>query len=217
VTGEEDAVIVDLTHVVETGMPIFPGDPDVAVEPAASEPPWRLTDLRLGSHSGTHMDAASHLVTDGRTIDQYPLDRFVVDARVVHLEAGPLARLEWADLSGRLPADLNGAGVLLHTGWDEYWGGEGMGRHPYLTADAARRLVAAGVTLVGTDALNVDGTDEPGTAAHETLLGADVLIVENLTNLGALAAGRAHRCAFVPLRLLGADGSPVRAFAWTDA
>jgi kynurenine formamidase len=92
-----------------------------------------------------------------------------------------------------------------------------MGRHPYLTAGAARRLAAAGVTLVGTDALNVDGTDEPSTAAHEALLGADVLIVENLTNLGALAAGRAHRCAFVPLKLLGADGSPVRAFAWTDA
>ena len=66
-------MIVDLTHVVKTGMPIFPGDPVVAVEPAASEPPWRLTDLRLGSHSGTHMDAASHLVADGRTIDQYPV------------------------------------------------------------------------------------------------------------------------------------------------
>jgi kynurenine formamidase len=107
--------------------------------------------------------------------------------------------------------------VLLHTGWDREWGGDAMGRHPYLTAAAARRLVDAGVSLVGTDALNVDGTEEPSTDAHEALLGADVLIVENLTNLGALDAGRAYRCAFVPLKLLGADGSPVRAFAWTDA
>ncbi len=208
---------VDLSHTLETGMPIFPGDPTVTVVSASSEPPWRLTDLRLGSHSGTHMDAASHLVADGRTIDQYPLERFVVDAYVVHLEAGPLAALEWDDLRGHVPADLSGVAVLLHTGWDERWGGEEMGRHPYLTAGAARSLVDAGATLVGTDALNVDGTDEPSTAAHEVLLGADVLIVENLTNLGALAGGRTHRCAFVPLRLLGADGSPVRAFAWADA
>lgn len=210
-------MIVDLTHVVETGMPIFPGDPVVVVEPAASEPPWRLTELRLGSHSGTHMDAASHLIANGRTIDQYPLERFVVEAHVVHLDAGPLAALEWDDISGRLPADLSGAAVLLHTGWDREWGGDAMGRHPYLAAGAARRLADAGVTLIGTDALNVDGTDEPSTAAHEALLGADVLIVENLTNLDALDAGRAYRCAFVPLKLLGADGSPVRAFAWTDA
>ena len=90
-----------------------------------------------------------------------------------------------------------------------------MGKHPYLSGAAARSLVEAGVTLVGTDALNVDPTDEPSSAAHAALLGADVLIVENLTKLEELAAGRAHRCAFVPLRLAGADGSPVRAFAWS--
>jgi arylformamidase len=206
--------LVELSHALETDMPIFPGDPVVVVEPAHSDPPWRLTELRLGSHSGTHMDAASHLVADGRTIDQYPLERFVVDAYVVHLDAGPLAALEWDDISGRLPADLSGAAVLLHTGWDREWGGDAMGRHPYLTTGAARSLADAGVALVGTDALNVDGTDEPSTAAHEALLGADVLIVENLTNLGVLDGGRAYRCAFVPLKLLGADGSPVRAFAW---
>ena len=205
-------MIVDLTHMMETGMPIFPGDPVVAVAPAASEPPWRLTDLRLGSHSGTHMDAASHLVADGRTIDQYSVDRFVVGAYVVHLESGPLAALEWDDLSGQLPADLSGAAVLLHTGWDEHWGGAEMGRHPYLTAAAAGRLAAAGVTLVGTDALNVDGTDEPSTAAHEALLGADVLIVENLTNLDAISA-EVFELIAAPLKIVGRDGSPVRALA----
>jgi arylformamidase len=207
--------LVDLSHVLETGTPVFPGDPEVTVAAAPSEPPWRLTKLRLGSHSGTHMDAASHFIDDGRTIDQYPLERFVLVAHVVHLEAGPLARIEWSDLAGQLPAELRDRGVLLHTGWDREWGDDdAMGTHPFLTADAASRLAAAGVTLVGTDALNVDGTDEPTTGVHEVLLGADVLVVENLTNLGALAAGRPYRCAFVPLRLSGADGSPVRAFAW---
>jgi arylformamidase len=208
-------VLIDLTHRIEDGMPVFPGDPVVAVASAASEPPWKLTTLRLGSHSGTHVDAASHLIDGGRTIDAYPLERFVLDAVVVHLDAAPLARLEWDDLADQLPSELRGVGVLLHTGWEREWDGEAMGQHPYLTAAAARSLVDAGVTLVGTDALNVDCTDEPTTDAHAALLGADVLIVENLTNLAALEAGRRHRCAFIPLRLGGADGSPVRAFAWS--
>jgi arylformamidase len=196
-------------------MPVFPGDPAVAMAPAASEPPWAVTNLRLGSHSGTHMDAASHLVSDGRTIDAYPLERFVLDGFVVHLDAAPSVGLEWDDLVGQLPAELRGAAVLLHTGWDRKWGRREMRQHPYLTGAAACSLVRAGVTLVGTDALNVDPTDEPSSEAHAALLGADVLIVENLTRLEELAAGRAHRCAFVPLRLAGADGSPVRAFAWS--
>ena len=82
-----------------------------------------------------------------------------------------------------------------------------------------RRFVAAGAGLVGTDAFNVDSSATGTTHAHEILLGADVLIVENLANLTDLArsvTGHTVRCAFVPLRLAGIDGSPIRAFAWTE-
>ena len=194
-------MIVDLSHAIEDGMPVFPGDPLVTVATATSEPPWRLTTLRLGSHSGTHIDAASHLIAGGRTIDVYPLERFILDAFVVHLDVvPPLAQLEWDNLASRLPKELRGVAVLLHTGWEREWGGEAMERHPFLGAAAARGLVDAGVTLVGTDALNIDRTDEPATEAHAALLGADVLIVENLTNLGALEGGvgiAAPSCPFV--------------------
>ena len=90
--------------------------------------------------------------------------------------------------------------VLLHTGWDRYWGDDEADAHPYLGEDAAAGFVARGATLVGTDALNVDATAGGTIHAHAALLAADVLIVENLTDLGALAAGRPFRCAFVPLR-----------------
>ena len=206
--------IIDLSHTMRPGMPVFPEDPEVAFAPAAAMLPWRVTKLALGTHSGTHIDAASHYVTGGATIDAYPLERFVLPAHVVSAGAGAGEAVPWATLGAALPADLTGRAVLLHTGWDRYWGRETAFDHPYLAADAARGLVGRGVALVGTDALNVDSTAAGTTHAHEILLGADVLIVENLARLEALEPGRPCTCAFVPLKLEGADGSPIRAYAF---
>ncbi len=213
--------IIDLSRPLADGMAVFPGDPAVEFAPAGAQAPWQVTRLTLGTHAGTHVDAACHYVPGGRTIDAYPLDRFVLDAGAVPVVAGGRAETDgeveigWEELSGLLPADPAGAGILLHTGWDRHFGGVEAERHPYLSPEAARGMVAAGVALVGTDALNVDATALGTTHAHEALLGADILVVENLTNLGALAPGRPYRCAFLPLRLTGADGSPIRACAFT--
>lgn len=208
--------LLDLSRRLETGMPVFPGDPPVVLTPAGAEPPWQVTRLHLGTHSGTHIDAASHYVSEGRTIDEYPLERFVLDCYVVHLDVGAEAAISWEDIAAQLPGDLTGVGILLHTGWDSHWGADEAARHPYLSEGAASRLAAGGVTLVGTDALNVDGTARPTTFAHAALLGADVLVVENLIGLGALDAGRPYHCAFVPLNVAGGDGSPIRAYAQID-
>jgi arylformamidase len=208
--------LLDLSRRLETGMPVFPGDPPVELAPTGGQPPWLVTRLYLGTHSGTHIDAASHFVPAGRTIDEYPLERFVLDAYVVHLDVVDEAAIAWPDIAAQLPSDVAGRAVLLHTGWDRFWGGQRAEGHPYVSSDAALRLVDRGITLVGTDALNVDATAVPTTFAHAALLGADVLIVENLTGLAALETGRPYRCSFVPLRVAGGDGSPIRAYAETE-
>jgi kynurenine formamidase len=207
-------MLIDLSHAIESGMPVFPGDPEVLLSPAGAQAPWNVTALALGSHTGTHIDAASHYVDGGRTIDGYPLDRFIVDACVARVDAAAGEAITWPALAAVVPADIAGKAVLLATGWDRYWGADEATRHPYLSKAACRELVTRGVGLVGTDALNVDGTAAGTTDAHEVLLSADVLIVENLTNLAALAQGRFYRCAFAPLAIAGGDGSPIRAFAW---
>lgn len=207
--------IIDLSHTVRTGMPVFPGDPAVGLRPVEALEPWRVTSLELGTHSGTHIDAATHLVPGGTPIDRYPLERFVLRAYVVRTDAGEGAALEWPQLAGVLPVDLTGHAVLLNTGWDRFWGTATALRHPYLSEAAAAGLAGRGAGLVGTDALNVDATECGTTHAHAVLLGADVLIVENLTGLDALIPGRPYVCAFVPLKLDGADGSPIRAYAFS--
>ena len=208
--------LLDLSRRLETGMPVFPGDPPVELATAGAEPPWQVTLMRMGTHSGTHIDAASHYIPGGRTIDEYPLERFVLEAYVVRLDLEAETAISWEDIAAQLPGDVAGCAVVLHTGWDRFWGTDEAERHPSLSDAAARRLAAGGVTLVGTDALNVDGTARPTTFAHAALLGADVLVVENLTGLGRLDAGRPYRCAFVPLKVAGGDGSPIRAYAQID-
>ena len=105
--------------------------------------------------------------------------------------------------------------MLLHTGWDRHWGDAEARCAPVSSARTPPPASSlSGVGLVGTDALNVDATEGGTTHAHAALLGADVLIVENLTGLDALTPGRPYTCAFVPLRIEGADGSPIRAYAF---
>jgi arylformamidase len=206
--------IVDLSHTLESGMPIYPGDPVVAFAASPQEEPWRVLSLALGSHSGTHIDAAAHYVPGGCTIDRYPLERFVLTGVVAALEAGDDEEIAPAALAEALAAAPAGGALLLRTGWDRHWGGAAMLRHPFLGAAASEAIVAAGITLVGTDAFNVDSSVRGSTHVHEILLGRDVLIVENLTNVDRLPVARALRCAFVPLKLADGDGSPVRAYAW---
>ena len=202
---------VELSHVLETGMPVYPGHPGVEFSSAGAEPPRQVMRLQIGTHSGTHIDAARHFVTNGRTIDEYPIDRFVVPAVVVRVRASGDEEIGWAALAGVLAERASGGAVLIATGWDRHWGDEVMLNHPYLGLEACEGLVASGIGLVGTDAINVDSSAQRTTHAHETLLGHDVLIVENLTNLSRLDPGQVFQCVFVPLKLASGDGSPIEA------
>jgi arylformamidase len=64
-------VIYDLTRTLAEGMPVYPGDPQVRIDMIAT-PPWQVSALHLGSHSGTHLDAPSHYIAGGRSIDTFP-------------------------------------------------------------------------------------------------------------------------------------------------
>ena len=205
----------DLSHPLETGMQTFPSDPDVSIEPIATaeEDGYRVSEIRCGTHSGTHVDAPSHVGLEG-SIDSFAPDRFVFDARVVDCtDYGPRAAIE----ATALPDGDGGDMIVLRTGWDDHWGTDRYLDHPYLSSAAVDRCLEAGWS-VGLDALNPDPTpsgnaapDEAGElSAHSRLLGGGLVILENLTNLAGL-----DRCQLfaVPLPIARGDGSPVRAFA----
>jgi arylformamidase len=206
---------LDLSHPIENGMTYFPGDPQPRVNAQAGSAPWRVSELTLGSHTGTHIDAACHYFADGRTIDQYPIERFILKGLVVDcLGLDENEPIEAEKLDQALPLLPQAGALILKTGWDRYWGQKRYLRHPYLTDGAVRRLVEARVSLVGIDALNIDSTVDENSAAHEILLNEEVLIVENLARLDQLVPAHVYWFSFLPLKLVGLDGSPVRAVAW---
>ncbi|MEU7690412.1 cyclase family protein [Microbispora hainanensis] len=214
-------MIVDLSVPVVSGMPVYPGDPEVEIAPAltVAAEGVNVLGLHLGSQSGTHVDAPFHIDDALPTLDDLPLERFlgpavVLDARGLPPRA-PVTPAMLAAVTGRLAP---GTVLLVATGWDEHWGTPEYLTHPYLDAETARLIVAAGVRTVGVDALSVDPTPAPADLpAHRVLCGAHAVIAENLRGLGPLldaqAAGRPIEVSLFPLRLAGADGAPVRAVA----
>jgi arylformamidase len=203
----------DLTQPIRNRMPIYPGDPEPRLQPAAGlTDPWQVSELHLGTHTGTHIDAPAHFFPTGKTIDQYSPARFVLPGMVTpRFSLADDQPMFW-EASSLSP----GSAVLIQTGWDRFWGTERYFSHPFLSLKLAQSLVDAGVKLVGIDAPNVDSTVQGTSHAHEILLGNDVLIVENLKGLAQLTPHVLYQCSFLPLLLYGLDGSPVRAVAWEN-
>ena len=209
--------IIDLTHDIQNGMMIYPGDPEIAIiEGLTHEADYCHVDqLHLNTHVGTHIDAPLHFLPEGKPISAFPADSFLrrgiaIDLR--HKKAGEPITAE--DLS---KSHLEqGCAAVLVTGWYRFFGREEYLKHPYLSKDGAEYLVEQGVSIVAVDFLNVDQTFGDAWDAHNVLLGSETLIVENLNNTFALEFGKPYLFSFLPLKILGTDGSPVRAVAIDD-
>jgi kynurenine formamidase len=212
--------IVDLTRPLGPETPVFPGDPAVTLTRVATHDTdgYEVTQICLGSHSGTHIDAPRHFFADGATLSDYPVERLVGEGVVIDVRTAPSGIVDREFLAPRLersPVE-RGDFVLLWTG-DPGPGSADTPPHATLSLDAAALLLEKGVTLVGTDGPDLDGPDleEEGASypVHRLLLGAGVLLAENLCNLERLGAGRVQ-CVFLPLAAEDTDGAPLRAIAW---
>ena len=184
-------------------MVTYPGDPAVVLERVASLAGGDIANisrLELGVHTGTHVDAPLHFVEGGAAVDALSLDVLVGPARVLDLTDAH--RLDASAFDG---VELTER-ILLKTRNSQLWERETYSDESIaLTGDAARRLVDAGVRLVGIDYLSI-GDEE----AHQVLLGAGVVPVEGL-DLRGLEAGE-YQLVCAPLKLVGSDGAPARVF-----
>lgn len=201
--------LIDLSHLLTDGMAVYPGDeivPEIRRLSDHGAGSHRSSAWSAGCHSGTHIDLPLHFRAGEPDLAAYPLDRCRGTAVVVDApqDAVPAAALEGIDLAG---VDF----VLLRTGWEEHWGTPRYyERWPWLAPEAAERLAASGLKGVGLDSPSVDpfGVE----TSHRILAAAGMINIENLAHLGSLPRGRFAFWA-LPLRLDGAEASPVRAAA----
>lgn len=212
--------LIDLSHPITAEMPVFPGDRpvEIVVSDATTSPPasdrrhMNCSRLHTSVHTGTHMDAPFHFVHEGDRIDRVDLDRCVGPALRINLPSTvhEIEVKHLAEWDNKLRVAHR---VVFNTGWHHRWGQPNyFTEHPVITGAAAKYLVDHGVVLVGVDTPSVDRAPYD---AHLTLLGAGLLIVENLTNLDDIP-GDVFELVATPLRITGRDGSPVRAVAIID-
>jgi kynurenine formamidase len=213
--GEFGMHVIDLSHPLNPDTPVYPGTPRVELSPACTLAADGFLEHRLtvSTHVGTHVDAPAHLVLGAATLDDLPADRFV--GRAVVLDCGALedGRVTVVRLDAQRDRLVGVDFVLLRTGWSSRWGRpDYLEGFPCLTTDAAGWLVDHGVRGFGVDTISVDPVGDSELAVHHALLGAGLVIVENLANLEALP-GTPFIFSALPLRIAGGDGSPVRAVA----
>ena len=218
--------LVELSHVIRSGMVTYPGLPAPAITPHLTREASRahyapgtefaIDRLNMVGNTGTYLDSPFHRYPDGADVSSIPLARTVDLPAVVVRPAGS-ARPAWPQpgigVGALTELDVRGTAVLLHTGDDARFGSAAYAdeRH-FLTRAGADWLAGNGAALVGIDALNIDDIADGERPAHTLLLGAGIPVVENLTGLGQLPRSGARFTA-VPLRIEGFGTIPVRAFA----
>jgi len=198
--------IIDLSVPLNEATPTYPGDPPTKLEPVASvkKDGYAFTYLSVNSHTGTHIDAPAHMLPNGATLDSYPIEQFI--GRGVYIDVTD----QTFSLNTVKESDIqSGDIVLFHTSMDQaYHTSAYYDSYPAIAPDIAQYLVERKVKMVGVDMCSVD--HEPF-GVHKTLLANDILIIENLHNLGLLASSSFTIYA-LPMPI-AADAAPARVIA----
>ena len=197
---------LDISRPLAAGTACWPGD-----VPCTFRLGWSIAageSVNVGAvetsvHTATHCDAPFHFDNAGATVDRLPLDVFVGPALVVDVRG--LAR--WKDVLERLDLSPT-ASVLFRTGaWpDTTRFPESI---PVMEPDLPDWLADRGVRLIGVDLPSVDSLDSGTLDNHHALGRRGITIVEGLW-LEDVGPGR-YEFVGLPLKIVGADGSPLRA------
>ena len=207
--------IVDLSWEFTAETPIYPGDPEPSVTVATTleNEGYNLSTLVMGTQTGTHVDAPYHFSNSGETIDNMELDFFLGEAVVVRVtdkKADEAITLE--DIEPYKEEICEGKIVLFNTNWYKTRGTDEFFHHPYVNGDVAKYLVDNGVRFIGIDTINADQTGGTEFPVHDLFSEKRLMIGENWAFFDQIDFERPYVIA-LPMKLIGCDGSPVRAIA----
>ena len=209
--GQHDSRWIDISVPLRNAMVHWPGDPAVRIKRVLDVErgdSYTLSQISMGTHTGTHIDAPLHFIRHGTGIDKMPINTAIGRARVIEIQ----------DRKSIKPKELKhhrirrGERILLKTE------NSSMRRRQtntfiedfvFLSDKAALFLAERRVRVVGIDYLSVGGFKHDGSYVHEKLLGGNVWIIEGL-DLSAVSPG-SYDLICLPLRIDQGDGAPARA------
>jgi len=226
--------IIDITVPISSFTPIFPGDPEPSIERTCTleKDGCAVSRLSFGSHTGTHVDAPSHILKDGLSVDRLDIESLMGKAVILDFSqrngalTGNILEKVYNDQKNNESVSI----LLLKTKAsfrkeknpeipDFQAGGPDRGRKfeepAYLDATATAWIVRKGFKTVGIDGFSVDSLSSESLPAHHTLLSNNVNIVECL-DLNSVETGM-YFFLCLPLKVEGCDGAPARALLIYDS
>jgi kynurenine formamidase len=206
--------IIDLTHPMESNMPVFPGSRPVSLITSSTFEEEGYHEIRMdcSTHTGTHIDCGYHLLSNGLNTTTTPVSHFYGKGLVADCRDFPAGGSISKEYLQQMETEiLHSDFLLIHTGWSRYWGSEEYFRKfPVLQEEAARYLTSFNLKGIGSDTISFDPVDSGELPVHHLLLSKGLILIENLVNLKSLPK---HDFIFscFPLKIKNGDGSPVRA------
>ena len=199
--------LIDITPLIDESLAIWPGDTPYARTVnthMADGANLTLSDIRGTVHLGASADAPSHYVKDGEDIASRSLDSYIGPCVVLHVDGARGRRITPDDIRDK---QITATRVLFRTGtYDSRKWAEDFAS---LSPELVDHLHGMGVITIGMDTPSIDPFESKALEAHQACARHDMSILEGLA-LDGVAEGRYELIA-LPLRLKGADGSPVRA------
>lgn len=197
--------IFDISVTLKNSIPAWPGEKGFSMNSASKEN-ITVSEISMGIHTGTHVDAPYHFLPDGKQIDELPLDKFIGPARVCLIQnPKEISEEELKKIN------IDGCKRLLFktdnslTNWEDENFSE---NYIALSQGGADYLAEKGVSLIGVDYLSVEPFHSGGNV-HTTLLNKEIALLEGL-NLKDVPEGD-YFLFSAPLKIRGGEGSPVRA------
>jgi kynurenine formamidase len=223
--------VIDLSHVIDTNIPTWTGDPAVEFTSVAEiqDDGYYLRRFALGEHSATHINAPNSFYKNGASIDQYPASSLVLPAVVINICEQAAINSDyvltindiqtWETQFGQItPGSL----VILYTGWQEKWlnhqaffnqDQNGKMHFPGFGEDVTEFLITQRkIAGVGIDTHGVDSGQDTNFTINRLLLGRSLIVLENLTNLDQLPP-QGTTVIIGILQLKGGSGSPAAVMA----
>lgn len=203
----------DISPALQAETAVFPGDQPFSRKVAlsfAKKDHLELSSMETTLHVGAHADAPSHYAAFGETIDQRNLELYIGRAQVVEVKVPRGFRIGARDVDLK---SIKAPRVLFKTGSfpnPNQWNNDFNSFAP----DLLRALNGEGVRLVGIDTPSVDPWDSKALESHQVLADRDMAVLEGIV-LDHVPVGFYHLVA-LPLRIAGADASPVRAVLFRD-
>jgi arylformamidase len=206
--------IYDVSVSLSSETPTYPGDPGIQIEEwksLAKGDSANVSFIHFGAHSGTHVDAPAHFLTNAPGLESLSLTALIGPALLLELPPA-ISVIEDDFITANWRAGTTR--VLFKTRNSAFWGQPEAGfraDYTYVSSSAAKKLVSLGVKLVGIDYLSVESFHSDRFETHHTLLSEGIVILEGL-DFRAVSAGT-YELICLPLRLgAGAgDGAPARA------